>query len=547
MRLVTELPETLEAIARPIAFDITRTVGQLMHLPSVTEILFAGTTDQAQQAGSALNYTGAPSKFPGESRISVSMSEGMDESNVLAENSLQENTRTIFLDRSLGIRLRPIYASTVLTLTFSVRSRSRVEAEKIRDEFRVRAAMGRQQILHRLTYHYGIPDTQMSLLNDLYTLRETVAGYGDTMDTWLRANAVSQLTQISNLVGAGLAWVFAEQQVGVQGTFDFHVQPEAPDKGDDNGMYTYPIEYKVRYDKVVGMSMDYPLVVHNQPIPSKWYNPTIPGGIQADPYASPYQYSDYFSAALRGLYLNKALTPCPIDGVRYPVFDDWLPAQVAPDTSTVYVCMLAANPSDLNDVMDLTDLAGVTLDGDVRAYMATQGANLGLLYLSAIHVELYDGQSWMGDEAITVTADLKVRSTAPLCLRNRYHLRISLMTDLFRLTDSARFALRTQGVACQKILLALQQKIREGNYIPKLQGGKYIPDAVLLECAARINQNKSLYFTGLECRMLTVGNLLISTQRLADYARNAATLNTADATLDPSVDPRFEPAVPGNC
>lgn len=544
VRSVCELPETREAIARPVAFDITREIGEILHLPSVTEILFMGPTDQAQQSGSALNYTGAPTKFPGGSRITVNMSEGSDENAVLAENSLQENAPVVFLDRSLGVRLRPIYTSTVLTLSIDVRSRSRTEAEKLRDEFRVRAAMGRQQLLHTLTYHFGIPEEQMALLKVIYAQREAVAGYGDSFEDWLRQHATSRLTQVSALNGTSAAWVFGEVQVGVQGGFDFQVQPEAPDKAGDNGEYNYPIEYKVRFDKVVAMSMDYQLVNHNQLLPAKHHGPKVAGGITPDPYANAL-YSDRTNAVFRGLYLNKKLMPCPIDGVRTPVFDDWLPTAVTPDTSTIYVSMIAVNPNDLHEVIDLTQLEGVTIDGDIRAYMAQQGAFLGKHYQSAIHVGLYNGQHWMGDEAITITPDLKVRSVKPLCLRDRYHLRISVLNDLMRLTDTARMTLRSQGVACQKILLTLQQNLKDGQYVPRLQGGHYVPDALLLACAQRINAYKGSHFTGLECRMLTVGYFLISTKRMLDNA--AIQSHPTGSAVDPSRDPDYESLVPRDC
>lgn len=543
-RNVATLPETREAIARPVAFDLTREIGEILLLPAVTEILFMGATDQAQQAGSALNYAGAPTKFPGGSRITVNMSEGTDENTVLAENSLQENAPAVFLDRGLGVRLRPIYTSTVLTLTFDVRSRSRVEAEKLRDEFRVRAAMGRQQLLHTLTYHFGIPAEHMKLLQVIHGMREAVAGYGESFDTWLRNHATSRLTQVSTLVGTNAAWVFGEVQVGVQGWFDFNVQPEAPDKSGDTGEYNYPIEYKVRYDKVVAMSMDYQLVNHNQILPNAYHGPVIAGGVIPDPYAKPV-YSDYANAIFRGLFLNQRLLPCPIDGVRSPVFDDWMPIAVTPDTSTVYVTMIAVNEADLHEVIDLTQLEGVTIDGDIRAYMATQGALLGKQYQCAIHVGLYRGQQWLGDEAITISADLKVRTVTPLCLRDRYHLRIAVLNDLLRLTDPARLTLRSQGLACQKILLTLQQNLPDGQYVPILQGGNYVPDALLLACAKRINEHKGSYFTGLECRMLTVGNFLISTKRMSEYA--AVQSNPTGGTLDPARDPNYESLLPRDC
>jgi len=544
MRFTTELPETRAAITRPVAYDIVRQVGKVMHLPGVTEILFAGPTDQAMQSGSSLLYEGAPSKFPGNSRISVDLNESYMEGLALAESSLQEEAPVIFLDRGLGLRLRPIYANTELTLTFNVRSRSRVEAEKIRDEFHQRSATGRQMLLHAIQYHYGIPEEAMTLLEIIYQQREAVAGYGDTFEEWLKAHASPRLTQISALNGTAKQWVFGEHQVNVQGRFNFNVSPEAPDKQGDVGEYNYPFEYIVQYTKPTEMSIDYQLVNHSQLLPAKYHGPLYPSGTQPIPYLRPAcSYGNQSQVIWDKLFNNQRMRPKPMDGVRYPIFDDWLPVRLPKDTSTVYTTMILPDASDLNDVLDLTQLAGVAFDGHVRQYMASQATLLNKLWMAMVHVELFKNQEWMGDDAITVSSDLKVRSVEPLCQRDRYHLRIALLTDILKLTPDARTAFRLQGVACQKILCALQDKMPYAYYVPKLIGPGLVPDSLLQDAAVRINQHKGAFATGLEQVMLTVANVLITTKRLDEYAP-AQSHGPEPAEPPLSDDARYESILP---
>lgn len=526
-RVTSENNETYESVTRPVALDIVRELGRIMRLPSVTEILFPGNTGQALQTGATLNYDGAPSKFPGGSRIRVSISESTDNTNILSENPFQENAPVCWKDSCLGVRLRPIYTSVVLTFRLEVQSRNRVEAEKLRDEFRVRTAMGRQQLLHAISYHYGIPKPFFELLTDIYTLREQVAGYGDTMDQWLRANeykpanALPRLTQISTMVGNELRWVFGERQVAVQGMFDFRVAPEAPDKNDENGMYTYPIEYRVRFDKPVAMSVDYPLVVHNQMIPDRYHGTKSVGGWIPDPYAQGELYSDKLTMALRKIILDKTLrSPLVMGGVRYPEFDDWLPAAMPANTSTLYAAMVAVDLLDPTLVCDLKALQGVTIDTDLWQYMTVCGTKLTAINAAAIHVSLFDGTSWMGDQAITLTSDLIVRTTAPMNPRRRYHLRIAVLTDLTIMPDQCRYTLRTHGLACQKILAALQTTMSYGSYVPKLMGPRQVmPDNLLMQAAVRIMRHKGRQFGALEMAIpQTVGSYLIQAKRMSDYA-----------------------------
>lgn len=510
MRITYQIPETYEAISRPVAYDLTRSVGALMHFPASTKILFTGSSPSAPQTGSTLNYEGAPSAFPGTSRIDVTMAEDSDDTGVFTETPLQNNAPMVFEDCRLGVRLRVNYASTVLSVSFNIRSHSRVEAEQIRDEFRVRYAGGRQQNLHALRYSYAIPDYQWKLLEVIYRMREAVDGYGDSFDDWIKAHASSRLTYLSSLTGGSSLPSFLEQQVGVQGYFDFQVQPEAPDKSDPDGSYSFPIAYKIRYDKPTSMSMDYPLVVHNQMLPEPYHGPRHAHGSIPQPYADPRMYSDQVNQTLRSLFLRASLSPMPIDGIRYPTFDDWIPTSVPLDTTSVYTCITQVDVTNATDVLSLTDLVGIAWDPDVLSYAQHEGAMLGVYRQSALHVALYRDRAWMGDQAITVDGNLHVASTAPMNPRDPYHLRISILTDLLKLTDSARLRLRSQGKACLQIFQALTDALKLAVPLPTLVGGGVVTQHDFLVFAEVINRALKPHKGGLECGMLTVSFLMVS-------------------------------------
>lgn len=532
-RFSSPLPESFEAITRPVAYDIARTMGALMHMPAATKILFTGSVDQGAQVGSTLAYEGAPSAFTGNSRIEITLSERAEEAETLADSPLQNNAPIVMRDPNLRVVLKPVIATTRLTLTFNVRSRSKNEADKIREEYHMRSAAGRQTILHSVNYVYAIPSDIMELLKTIHGLREANAGYGEDFDTWLKKYASQRLTVLSTLNGSDPLHGFRETQIAVQGLLNFNVAPEEPERGDPDGTYNCPIEYAVRFDKVIGMAIDYPLVVHNQLLPTQYYGTVHAGGAIPQPYAATCSYADRTNTVYQKLFLNRKLRPSPIDGIRYPVFDDWMPRRVPLETSTAYSCLLSVDPNDPNAVLDLNELPGVLFDPDVKLYMLLVAGNLVKLYQAAVHVALFEGTTWLGDDAITISNDLKVRSVKPLSQRLTYHLRVSILNNLARLPDDERLKLRIQGKACQRILLAIQQRLYMGNLVPKLVGNGVVPDKYLLETIDRINVNKQGFFSGLEHVMLTVANVFINVKRTNDHASDAA--SDADA---------FEPSVP---
>lgn len=542
MRATTQVLDTQQAIVRPVAFEVIRRLGKLLRLPASTEILYPGPSDQASQSGSTLDYQGQPTKLAGSGRVEVEISESDSDSAPLTENTLQEEAPEIFFDRDILVRLRAIYATTKMTFTFNIRAQQRTEADKLRQEFRTRCSMSRGPILHTVGYHYGVPEEFQTLLRDIYAMRENVAGYGDTFEEWFSAHASQRLLRLPE----SEQWAFGERQTAVYGRWDFDIAPEDPVRSEPDGTYNFPFTYTLTYDKVIGMSVDYPLVIHNQLMDPKYIGNPFPGG---EPLENPYGYKVYSSKGLtplRELFLTQHLGPRRIGGVRIPSYDDWYPSRIPDRTTTLATVLLQVNPADLNEVIDLTQINGLTLQPLIAQYIATQGAKLGQLRESAVHVELYRNGSWMGDEAIAVDSTLKVRSTQPLCLRDRYHLRLSMVDDLLWLTDSARLDLRKQGESTQQILLTLQARMLYGQYVPKLQGPGVMPDKYYRESALRINQNKRGFYNGMEHQMLTVGYFFVTAHRMNSYAADAQP-GSLPGHDNPATSIHYERILPRHC
>ena len=517
-RIAQTIPDVHDAITRPVALDVARQLGKLLKLPKTTQILIPGLTDQAAQAGSTLDYEGESINLPFNGKLTIEHTEPYIEERVLTDVVYQNDAPYFFEDKKLGVRLKPIYSSNELVLNVSARSRDRITAQRFRDDIKMRTSMMRKENLHELTYHYGIPKAFLDLLKTIYQLREAVAGYGDTLDEWLTKSLVCRATNLSTLKGTEPLLVIPEHQTRVLGWFDFSAAPEASQKDGEGPTFTSSFEYRVQYDKVIGVVAEWPLVVHNQVIPLPYR-----GDFQAVgklPHNPAYRTKRLTLS--RGAYDHFApkrlYDAQPIDGIRYPVFDDWLPHEVAPDTSTVYTTMLQVDVNDPQAVISLFDLGDVTIDHQILDYMLLKPQALSQLGQSAVYVTLYEGKSPKEGSFLEIDDQLTIRTKAPLDPRKSYHLRIALLTDLFALSSEAFDRLRMHGTACIKILLTLQGKFDWGNCIPKLVGGKLVPKAVLKDIAARINAYKAPYQTGVEYRFLTVGNFVISTHRSEDYA-----------------------------
>jgi hypothetical protein len=544
-RVATEIPETMEAIVRPVALDIIRQVGKLLGLPKSTAIYYPGSAESAAQTGSTLNYEGEPSSFPFYGKLKIEANEQYIEDRVLTDAVYRHEFLPIFIDKDLGVRIHPVYSATEMILSFTYRAESRVAAERFRDDIKMRTSMLRKENLHELTYHYGIPATYLQLCQEIHTLREKIAPYGEDFSKWFMDHVDPRVTNITTLIGTSPTLVIPEHQVCALGWFDFAFAPEPAVKDSESGTFDISFEYRVTYDKVISCVMEYPLVVHNQMIAARWHGQrNASGDLASDPglrKRAP-SLSRYFFDKFVSVY------PCEcqrqIDGVSMPVFDDWIPDTVHPDTSTVFTAIVQVSPTDRGDVVNLQSLGDWKIDPTLLPFLQGEAPFLTTYGQSVVYLSLYRDGVPVDDGGLTVDAALNVRYTPTMDLRQRYHLRIALVNDLTILDRPAIERFRSGGQAALKILTTLQAKLGKKGYLPVLRGGKYISYADILEIGQRINSLKTPYQTGVEYAMLTVGNFIIAASRSSDYAPDAAD-NAGGSTHEPGTGAGDGQALPG--
>lgn len=523
-RVATVIPDNYESITRPVALGIIRQVAEILQIPADIRVLFPGAVEEAPLTGSTLNYVGEPSRFSYNGRFRAEITEAAVDDRIFATAVFQDENQPIFLEPKLGIKICPVYSGTEMAITFSYRAPNRVLAKRFRDDALMRTAMLRKENLHELTYHYGVPYPFLTLLQDVHTLRETVAGYGEDFSTWVSNHITQRATNITTLVGTQPQLVIAERQVCALGHFDFTAEPEPEEKDKEGGSWILRFEYRVSYDKVIAAAAQWPLVVHNQLMDAKWYSTPNASGTQIDPNRR--RRAPSLSRFAFDHFTNVYTHDCerPYQPIAIPEFDDWAPATTHPFTSTVTTIMLMVDPEDPYAVMSLKELGDYNIDADILEYLKGEAPYLNRFGESAVHVALYVDDVPFDDGLITIDSDLNVRTVDPMSLRSRYHLRISLVHDLLAISPAAFERLRLAGKACLNIVSTLQWRDMKTAWIPTLIGGKHVRHADLKTIAQSLNDLRQPHKFGGEYRMLTVGNFIVTTHRSqlnADYDSQA--------------------------
>lgn len=520
MRLILETPVVYESVTRPVTMGVIKELARVLRLPGNVSVVFAGQTEQTAQPGTNIDGSKENTTFGHDARIKVEVQERPIEDRVLTMAVHQNENRPIFADRALGVFVRPIYSMSEVQISFTLRFPDRVSAQKFRDDALLRAAMLRNETPLVMSYHYSFPYQFLHLLHDIYTLRENQGGYGDTFSQYVSQHIDGRSTEITTLVGGYKTLALPETQIHNWGTFsEFVPSVEAGEKDKASGTWALNFNYRFQYDKPIACIAVWPLVIHNQLIGEPWRYPAPePNGTITNPWTLK-RFGSFSRDAMD--YLTKLNDPTCEAQYRpaiIPTIDDWTPLYIRPDTTTMAQVLIGANAEDLNDVLDLSDLEEYEIDADVLEFMKQEAPYMTKYGESIFHLAFYEDDVPQDDKTLSVSEYLRVRTSNPMDLRKLYHLRISVMTDLFFIRSDGVQRLCKNGVAALKILMDLQFRLGSKAYKPKLLNDRYLSMDDYRKIAYRLNEYKRHYSNGREDVLLTVGNYHIVTQRMSSYA-----------------------------
>lgn len=502
--IVVELPETYNSITRPAIIQVAKQLIDIMRLPPETGFEFFGTPEAQFQPQSTLTDNGIQNKFQFTGRVNLEADEEYIEDRTLTTAVKRPNVQFVFYDQKLDVFVKPVYVLCEVKISFRYRAPDRTQAERWRDEFRVRSSQGRAELLHTLDYHYPVPDAVALVLHEIFQLRENVAGYGDTLPEWVQKHITGRATALTTQAGTQALMAIAERQVGIVGGFDFVAQPEKGSKASEGAPWECGFDYTFQYDKVVGVAAHYPISIHNQMLGQEFRpsQPVYELVNQARRPANDRFYLDYFTS----LYNNK---PQPLFGNRIPSFDDWLPTFVPPRTASMLDILIGVG-DDPRELVNLEELGDFEFSPAALKFLRKEWPFINRLYNSIFHLALYRWDKPLEDGKVTMDKDLNLRTTMDLDPRHVYHLRLTIVTDLSVLTKDALDRVRKDGEFALEVIKTIYPRVKP---LPPLVGGEIVSWEDIIKL---INKNKP----DLTKRMFTVGQTAIIAKKESDRAHS---------------------------
>lgn len=462
MPIITVPVENVEeTVTREVVLNITYDLISSFGLPWSTKIMYPGTDDE-QDIPIQTDWDSQNTRFPPSMKVLLRAEERYVDSDVATMVLNPNENKPIFEDKELKVKIAPVYAKTELTLSVAMRFPDKSSATKVRDDIRRFATQRREGLMHEVNYKYILPKVPGRVLSEIHRCREEQAGLGEDMYDWFNRCFSNQMTVISSLDKEYLELAKEEKQIGIMGRYDFEIVPEKAEPGESKQSHTLNFTYVLTYDRINSIMMQYPIMVHNVPLDSKYYDMSTPYRLDLRlqlPSQTRYRLDKFSNAEPIMGYTN---------GAPVPYMIDWQPSTVPSDLEGLLRIMVMVDAEDPRSLFNLeSDLGYLDIRQHLLDYMKENHSVLQNHKESVVFIALYEGDKMLGEDSLTVDQDLNVSATFDLDLRKTYHVWVGLMTNWKNLEKTTYEALRNDSEKAYQLLAGIDDRLLKEDRIPE--------------------------------------------------------------------------------
>lgn len=451
--------ETKQSILRPVVLDIVRQILEITKIPQSTPILYPDDVGQVAQPGSTIDPNDKQKNiFPNNDKVTIEVEEDFDPANILSSAVFTTEHNPIFHDTDIGVYIKPVYSSNIVSINFKYKTKSKSMANRWRDDIQQRTSAGREMNLHQISYHYTLPVAVVAIAKEIHRLREAVDGYTETFAKYFQNKSTSRLTEVSDMGGTFSQPAIAETQKRIVGQFNFAAAPEKIENDEDGSGWIGSFTYTFKYDKPIACNMKYPVMVHNQVLSEK-YRPSE-GSYNLDDHpesnSTSFNSMRNFEAQLQaGLYSGPDL------GIVLPKFDEFTPSSIPTGTISVFSALCQISQDDKKSLINFKQLGDINIQPDVLEFIEkSEYPFITKPYQSILQLDLYRRNALATAGLIVVDQNLDAKSINDLSLRTSHRVRFSIVANIGLLSPAAIERLKLYPKALVAILTAINEGLR---------------------------------------------------------------------------------------
>lgn len=499
-------------VRRPVIQSVATDVMANFGLGTTFSLHYSGTDDPEDLTITDTNLRQGSGFFENTKIVLTSDVEYVENSRSATVHRLHEN-KPIFSDKELGVLIAPNYARVKCNLSFNIRCNDKNAALALKSRIRQLFQIDQRSIVHDVKYKYIVPAKVESLLTEIYTLRERVEPYGETQDEYYGKHFFDDVDIVTNLNGSGKALAVNEMQNRIIGDYDFEIAPDKPEVTDGK-RYVLNFTYTFEYDEPLSLNVMYPLIVHNQLINNSFFDNTIPYEYAMIPSRASSTVSalDYYTS-------NNKLTE-QFKGVPVPNITDWIPKHHQRDLFGIARLIIIVEKENPRNVINLLDMDDVELNKESIEFIKNNRSLATTYRRSPIYFSLYEGDTKVPDDALTIKEDLTIVTDFDMSLRKRYFLWIAVFEDLATMGSKDIEVLREYPTFTENVLLSLapelslpDTKTGKDNQLPSKRQDGILVKKELEEVLLKIHQKRVPRRLDLDYSRRNVGFYLIKAMR----------------------------------
>lgn len=371
-------------------------------------------------------------------RISANITEEYNEDELTTTAVHQVNAFPIFEDRQIDVFVFPIYVKSDITIEFSYFTPSKTEANRIRDDIRIRLSQTRNIGIHDIQYDILLPDIVEEFIADVHTLKNRLVP--QSLEEYFREHSTKRMhliTDMANKENAKIA-IF-EKQVRILGLFDFSSMPEKVDADNENSNYKVSFSYKLSFDVPRAIGIRYPVMICNKLLPAKYVQfiedakvNSIEESKRNLGYTQSLHALSHFEAHRQ--LENRVDINYPIN---VPAFDDFNLHQAHKGYVILASFLTEVDETDKKTLLNLKEIDPFYIPKTLVDYIANgEHEYIKHPYMSFIYIGLHqDGALF--DAYCEVDQNLTIKSVNELSLFKPVRVTISIIVDITMLDKRA--------------------------------------------------------------------------------------------------------------
>lgn len=437
---IISLSETYHSTTRPVAISVIKDMLFNLGLNKDTAIIFPGYADQVPYNNTTTDQftPNTPINEPTRQQAVITVTETNANHTAQSEDPRYLDAYPIFYDGNLGVTLKPIYNTKQMDIGIILRAK---DATTVRRWYTHLKNMITQDYLtgaHLINYSYVIPEAIMLLLIEIHSKRESNAGYGDTLGKYITKHFTPRFVIDTNQAGLANTPLIREEQTMVHAWFDMDTtNPTIPNKNNNTGEWELELNYKFFYSKCEKLMIDYPIVIHNQQIDTRFINLN-----QVPPFERNYRDRTTDSRLpLKHFIAHRNYGP--IEGINpglpIPWYDEWtIPVALYNGyTEASYLRLLTLANLQNKTLVNLTQLGDISLTLSTIRFLKIRPIGLITLHDSIFTLRVFRNDQLLKMSKTLIDNNLNVGHEWDYQLRDQYRVTLNICTDPSVLSENA--------------------------------------------------------------------------------------------------------------